>query len=101
MLDLASVTHEQFAAAVKQCFRLGVDGAEPLDLQLLRVDKRGAFDPEIDKRQAFSLVFRGPGEPVLPQRIYPLVSATLGALELFLVPIGPDKEGMRYEAVFT
>ena len=98
MLDLASATHQQFEAALNQPFRLG---AEAFSLELLRVDKRGAFDPEVHKRQAFSLIFRGPCEPVLPQRIYPLASETLGALELFLVPIGPDKEGMRYEAVFT
>jgi len=25
----------------------------------------------------------------------------MGDLDLFLVPIGPDGEGMRYEAIFT
>ena len=46
-------------------------------------------------------MFRGPGEPVLAQRIYPLDNQTLGRLEIFLVPIGPDDEGMRYQAVFN
>jgi hypothetical protein len=27
--------------------------------------------------------------------------AQLGAMEIFLVPIGPDEGGMRYEAIFT
>jgi hypothetical protein len=27
--------------------------------------------------------------------------AAIGTFELFLVPIGPDREGMRYEAIFT
>lgn len=101
MLDLATVTSELFESALHRTFRLGLDGGESLDLELLKVERRGAFDPQIHKRQAFSLIFRGPAEPVLPQRIYPLANEPLGALDLFLVPIGPDADGMRYEAVFT
>jgi len=52
-------------------------------------------------RAPFSLVFRGPGTPVLPQRIYRMAHAEVGEFELFLVPIGPDEQGLRYEAVFT
>jgi hypothetical protein len=37
----------------------------------------------------------------LPQRIYRIEHATLGAFDLFLVPIGPDAQGLRYQAVFT
>lgn len=49
----------------------------------------------------FSLVWRGPPGARLDQRIYTVSHPTLGAMELFLVSIGPDAEGMRYEAVFT
>jgi hypothetical protein len=52
-------------------------------------------------RTPFSLVFRGPAEPVMPQRIYRVDHEELGALELFLVPIGRDAESVRYEAIFT
>jgi uncharacterized protein DUF6916 len=48
-------------------------------------------------REPFSLVFAGPPEPALPQRIHRLEHAQLGVLELFLVPVGPG----RYEAIFT
>ncbi len=48
-------------------------------------------------RAPFSLVFRGGPDPPLPQRIYRVEHDELGALEIFLVPIAPD----RYEAVFT
>ena len=53
------------------------------------------------RRQPFSLIFRGPRAPVLPQRIYRLEHEAMGPLEIFIVPIGPDAEGMRYQAVFT
>jgi hypothetical protein len=52
-------------------------------------------------RAPFSIVFRGPLDAVLPQCIYQLEHAAIGTFDLFLVPIGPDGEGMRYEAVFT
>jgi hypothetical protein len=39
--------------------------------------------------------------PPLPQHIYALEHTSLGKLELFLVPIGPDERGMRYQAVFV
>ena len=54
-----------------------------------------------DDRAPFSLVFVGPGRFVLPQQTYQLENDALGELELFLVPIGAEGEGMRYEAVFT
>lgn len=52
-------------------------------------------------REPFSLVFRGPAEPALAQAIQPLRHPRLGTLALFLVPIGADGDGRRYEAVFA
>ncbi len=49
----------------------------------------------------FSLIWRGPRNVVLEQGIYPVQHPALGTMELFLVCLGPDAEGMRYEAVFT
>ncbi|HEX6391308.1 MAG TPA: hypothetical protein VFZ89_17730 [Solirubrobacteraceae bacterium] len=54
-----------------------------------------------DGRDPFSLIFRGPSEPVLPQAIYRLEHDALGALEIFIVPLGVDAGGTRYEAIFT
>lgn len=48
---------------------------------------------------SFRLEFRGPVEPGLPQATY---SFALGeeTVEIFIVPIASDREGMRYEAIF-
>ncbi len=53
----------------------------------------GGAGPEGQPRLQFSLVFRGPLEPVLPQAIYGLEHDALGHLDLFLVPIGPAEGG--------
>ena len=51
--------------------------------------------------EAYSLEFLGPRLPILPQRIYGLRNENMGELEIFLVPIGANQEGVRYEAIFT
>ena len=56
---------------------------------------------QAETRAAFSLVFLGPQNPVLPQSIYPLDHAELGTLPLFIVPIGRDEEGTLYQAIFN
>ena len=87
-----------FADKVGDTFRLQQDSGEPFELEL--IEARGTAG-QSDHREPFSIVFRAPAEPVLDQRIRRLEHDELGALELFLVPIGPDDTGMRYEAVFA
>lgn len=51
--------------------------------------------------EQFSLTFLGAAFPWLPQGSYTLVDEEKREYELFLVPIGPDAAGMRYEAAFS
>ena len=102
MLD--KLTSDDFKARLNQKFQLQLEGLEPLELELIQVSNLGREpDPTDDlvKRWAFAVVFRGPNEPILSQRIYPLQHPEMGQLDLFLVPVGPTKTGMQYEAVFT
>jgi len=91
------LTVESFEGRVDEGFRLDAD-EETLELRLAECERLG--EPAIE-RVPFSVVFVGPREPVLPQRIYRLAHDELGELEIFLVPIGQDADGTRYEAVFT
>lgn len=76
-------------------------GVRPLEL--IEVKRLGASrvgnTPAV--RAPFSLIFRDSTADALPQSIYRLEHDQLGTLEIFLVPIGPDEQGMRYQAVFT
>ena len=47
----------------------------------------------------FRLEFRGPAAPILPQASYCLDCGGTPR-EIFIVPIGRDGEGTRYEAIF-
>lgn len=96
---LESVTLDSFAPRVGAAFAVaGPDGA--IEMVLERVDGLGA--PAIaGGRAPFSLVFRGPPSPILPQATYAFVDATLGELEIFIVPIAGDARAATYQAIFT
>lgn len=51
--------------------------------------------------EQFSLYFHGPADRQLPQGTYALAHDALGALALFLVPIGANSERVVYEACFN
>ena len=54
-----------------------------------------------EHNEAFSLFFHGPQAPFLPQGTRRLKHASLGELEIFLVPVARDTDGFQYEAVFN
>lgn len=70
-------------------------------LQLVEVqrlpEQAGAPRP-----QPFTLTFTGPVDPPLPQGTFTVEPPGEESMALFLVPIGPDADGLpRYEAVFN
>ena len=96
---LESFTVETFSGHLGEVFRMYPDASNPLEVEL--ISATGLGEASDGHRQPFSLVFRGPGDVLLPQRIYRMEHSEIGTFELFLVPIGPDEEGLRYEAIFT
>jgi hypothetical protein len=48
----------------------------------------------------FSLIFRDVNGPALPQNTYRVEHAELGVFPLFLVPIGPKRGEVSYQAIF-
>jgi hypothetical protein len=51
--------------------------------------------------ESFALLFHGPAEPPLAQRMYSCTQAALGTFDMFIVPVGRDQNGFHYEAVFN
>lgn len=96
---LENLQQADFQAHLNENFRIQLHDGE-LDLQLIEVSAVGQTSRN-PARTPFSLVFRGPADLLLHQGIYPLTHPTLGSLPLFLVPIGPDAEGLCYEVVFN
>jgi hypothetical protein len=82
-------TYEQ---RVGELFRLTPAGGSPFDAVLSDCD---------DGSPGFLLLFHGPADPWWPQGMFRVEHADLGTEDLFLVPLGPDERGMRYEAVIA
>lgn len=96
---LQDLTPASFEAHLGTPFRIHYGGEAPLEVVLYEVvpHERHAGPRE----QPFTVRFRGPRQWLLPQRIYKLEHDRMGTMDIFLVPIGPDETGMRYEAVFN
>ncbi len=97
MDSLAALTIDDFAPWRGQTFRVLAPGRE-LDMELAEIRPLGRA---VRDGGAFSLLFLAEQGPVLPQSIYPTVHPTLGRLEIFIVPLGPQNGRNAYEAVFT
>lgn len=105
---LEKLTHESFAPHDDSTFDLVLED-QTVPLQLVEVSARAARRPqpwdrpiEKEKRQPFSLVFRGPNLPALGQGTYRLEHASIGVIEmLFITPVHEDEQGRFYEAIFT
>ena len=102
-VSLEQLRFESFAGLVKTPFRVWMAAEDSLALELVEVTPRsissgGANRPAYEN---FALIFLGPAEPLLPQRIYWFESAGLGRFELFIVPFSRDAGGTRYQATFN
>ena len=100
--DFSALLHSTFHIHVGGTAVAGAESLSPLEAELIEVTEFGSDPGQEDaQRRPFSILFRAPPNSVLPQGIYPVEHPELGTLSLFLVPIGPDRVGMRYEAVFN
>ncbi|MCH9646832.1 MAG: hypothetical protein K0U98_01260 [Deltaproteobacteria bacterium] len=99
---LENVSKSDFDKYLSQNFRLEA-GDESLDLHLSEVSALSEAARVPEGREPFSVIFLGPKNRHLDQQIYTVSHPQLGTLEVFLVPLGPDKDnsGLRFEAVFT
>ena len=93
MLELAD-----FSECIDRQFTI-VAGEERLKLVLAEAVEAKGGRP--GNRAPFSLIFRGPAEPLLPQATYNIEHPRLGPLDIFIVPIGKDEHGVRYQAIFS
>src|SRR5687768_16325879 len=106
MLD--KLTIDDFKDRIGETFQATPpDGGDSFELELRRADHSPYADLEVkggdyeQTRKPFSIEFHSRLPHHSPQQIYALEHEGLGRLEIFLVPLGPDADGHRYEAVFS
>jgi hypothetical protein len=98
----ALTSAHQFAASVGTRFRASWGTEESIELELISAKPVGHGPRKGASREPFSLIFRAETpQTYLAQGIYQLEHKQHDMLHIFLVPIGPDEIGMRFEAVFN
>jgi hypothetical protein len=98
------LTLADFSPLVGDTFRLRLDDGREVTVALVEtkslVTPGAAANPR-RVREPFHLLFHGPGDVPLPQRIYRIEHASLGPRDVFLVPVAFRNGGYDYEAVFA
>jgi len=93
------LTIELFSDKVGQVWTVDEPQAPPVELTLTEVELVRNYAKL--QREPFSLLFTTKGDFVLPQRIYGLKHASLGAMSIFLVPVGREGDVTTYQALFN
>jgi hypothetical protein len=96
---LERLTIDDFGNRLGETFTATAAGGRILTLTLTSVDELSA--PPDGGRKPFSLEFRDDAQDHVPQQTVAIEHTEMGAFDLFVVPLGPGPEGMRYEAIFT
>lgn len=97
---LEKLTAENFENLTEQAFQFRHENLPDFEARLIEVrqlsDKTGPAG-----RTPFSLLFACAGDPEPMQSTFRLQHEKTGELEVFLVPVGKEEQGLLYEAVFT
>jgi hypothetical protein len=94
------MTLERFAGCLGQGFDVDL-GATSVALTLSEARPLPQNGFATAMRQPFSLLFRSGSSVVLPQKIYRMTNATVGPIEIFIVPVARDRHGIVYQAIFN
>ncbi|HEY0548414.1 MAG TPA: hypothetical protein VGF13_02365 [Verrucomicrobiae bacterium] len=100
--SLSDLNYAQFSAVAGTTFAVSDGDQEPVPLKLVEVNQpRQRPADSTGCGESFSLLFAGPKNRFLPQRLYSFGHETMGRFPLFIVPVGQDATTFRYEAVFS
>lgn len=92
---------EDFADKVGEIFAVAEEGLPAVALTLSEAELLKARQLPPGGRPPFSLIFTADTPQMLPQRLYRMEQERMGAITLFLVPVGKNAQGFQYQALFN
>ncbi len=92
------LSKDAFTRSVNTDFRI-LDKESPTVVEAKLVEVREVGSSE--EYEQFSLLFKGPSQPLLSQKTYTFEHSRMGNFDLFIVPIAASEAGISYEAVFN
>jgi hypothetical protein len=97
-VDIVQLEH--FAGRVNEGFEVDL-GTSAVSMTLVEAAPLPVHPFPGMLRNPFALLFNSTSPVLLPQRTYRMKNATLGAFDMFIVPIARNKDGIVYQAVFN
>ena len=94
-----AVTMDTFRSLLNEDFTVRIENVS-LSAALLEVTPL-SHSNESPAHQSWSLVFRFPPRHLFNQGTYEFEHPDTGRLAIFVVPIGEDEKGVRYQAIFN
>lgn len=98
-------TSTTFDPLIGQRFEVVPTHGHPFVMVLSECRLVGEMPPEdlglAIRREPFCLLFHAGRDVIVPQQICRMRNRYLGEFSMFIVPVGPDQRGMRYEAVIA
>ena len=98
------LTYSDFEPLIGQTFQIHYGSGERLPVTLAEVEigkNPSSTGENGEPYYPFSLVFQSSITEYLPQFTYRVEHEQLGTHDVFIVPLGPTVQGMRYQAVFS
>lgn len=97
----AGISREAFVPYLESEFRLEAGPLTTKNIKLVDVSAAQKLRSKTAEFTAFSLLFAAPKKFEAESRVYHLVHEQMGAMDLFLSPVGRSKEHVHLEAVFS
>ena len=94
------LSYEAFAGHVRETFSVSL-GDSSIDMTLVEAKRKPARVVAGLRAEPFTLYFKSPSPVLLPQKLYPLSNPGMGKVNIFIVPVAREKDGVIYEAVFN
>jgi len=101
VLDLATISCDVFMPHVGSAFKVGVGGPPIATFTLTSAVDLPQWRRKSAPRSPFTLNLLGPPQPIVQQATYLFQHDVLGDMQLFVVPVGADANGVQYEIHFT
>ncbi|MBL4773233.1 MAG: hypothetical protein JKX98_06435 [Alcanivoracaceae bacterium] len=96
-----TINKQTFENINNKIFEILFDSENPTSCELIEIKGINTQTVKEGLPEPFSLVFQAAGDTIFEQNTYFVKNNEFKKTPLFLVPIGSDEKGVRYEAIFT
>lgn len=95
------LSYEFFAGYVRQTFSVAISAESSVDMTLVDARRKPPRVVAGLRAEPFVLYFKCANPVVLPQKMYNFRVQGADKMDIFIVPVGRERDGVVYEAVFN